>query len=203
MLASKDEISSLVKAKDDIVIEFVKAIDQVKERKGLIKKEDDTILKLHQSLDAITLQVSDLCLNGNNTKDVVVLKLEQDTLQCKLDSCALMANTFKNLLAMAKVDHATVLEKNSKAQVAWKRLASKMDVWKQQKFALCTQIQCMKSGRQHPMFNPSPLSKTFMESDVSLILTFNLLIMPCSFCLEGFALSRDCKLASCKHPYHS
>jgi hypothetical protein len=42
-----------------------------------------------------------------------------------------MANTFKNLLAMAKVDHATVLEKNLKAQVAWKRLASKMDVWKQ------------------------------------------------------------------------
>jgi hypothetical protein len=48
MLASKDEISSLVKAKDDTVIEFVKAIDQVKECKGLIKREDDTILKLRQ-----------------------------------------------------------------------------------------------------------------------------------------------------------
>jgi hypothetical protein len=65
-------------------------------------------------LDAITLQVLDLHLNGNNTKDVTVVELKQDALQCKLDSHALMVNTFKKLLAMAEADHATVLEKNSK-----------------------------------------------------------------------------------------
>jgi hypothetical protein len=92
-----------------------------------------------------------------------------------------MADTFKTLLVMAEADHAMILEKNSKAQEAWKRVVGKMDVWKQQKFALCTQILCMKSGRQHPMFNPSLLPIFLMESDVSLILTFNVLILQCSF----------------------
>ncbi len=42
-----------------------------------------------------------------------------------------------------------------------------------------------------------------MENDVSLILTSTMLILPCSFFLKGFAPSWDCKLASCKYPYHS
>ncbi len=113
-----------------------------------------------------------------------------------------MVDAFKNLLAMAETSHATILEKNSKAQEAWKRVVGKMDVWKRQKFTLCTQIQCMKSGRQHLLFNPSPLPNVFTESDVSLILISNVLILPCSFCLGGFAPSWDYKFSSCKHPYH-
>jgi hypothetical protein len=66
-------------------------------------------------LDVITLQVSDLHFKGNNTKDVIVTEFKQDTLQCKLDSHALMVDTFKNLLTIVEVDHATNLEKNSKA----------------------------------------------------------------------------------------
>jgi hypothetical protein len=34
-------------------------------------------------------------------------------------------------------------------------------------------------------------------------LTLFTLILPCPFCLKGFAPSWDCKLASCKHAYHS
>ncbi len=115
MPASKVEISSLVKIKDDVIVELVKIIDQVKDRKGLIKGDYDTILKLHQQLDAITLQVPDLRLKGDNTEDVIVAELKQDALQCKLDSHALMVDTFKKLLTIVKVDHATNLEKNSKA----------------------------------------------------------------------------------------
>ncbi len=140
MLASEGKISSLVKAKDDAIVEFVKVVNQIKDRDGFIKGQDDTILKLCQQLDAITLQVLDLCLHGNNTKDVVIAELEQNNLQRKLDSHALMADTFKNLLAMADANHATILKNNSKAQEAWKRVANKMDVWKQQKSTLCTQI---------------------------------------------------------------
>jgi hypothetical protein len=98
-------------------------------------------------LNAITLQVLDLRLNGNNIKDVAILELKQNIVQCKLDSHALMVDTFKNLLVMAEANHATILENNSKAQEAWKRVANKMDVWKQQKSTLYTQIQCMKSGK--------------------------------------------------------
>ncbi len=46
MLASKVEISSLVKAKDDTIGELFKHVEQVKDHKGLINGEDDTILKL-------------------------------------------------------------------------------------------------------------------------------------------------------------
>jgi hypothetical protein len=46
MLVSEVEISSLVKAKDDTIVELLKVVDQVKDHEGLIKREDDTILKL-------------------------------------------------------------------------------------------------------------------------------------------------------------
>jgi hypothetical protein len=48
MLTSKIEISSLVKAKDDTDVELVKVVDQVKDHEGLIRREDDIILKLCQ-----------------------------------------------------------------------------------------------------------------------------------------------------------
>jgi hypothetical protein len=38
MLALEANISSLLKVKDNIVVELVKAIDQVKDRKGFIKE---------------------------------------------------------------------------------------------------------------------------------------------------------------------
>jgi hypothetical protein len=69
-----------------------------------------------------------LRLNGNNIEDVIVVEFEQNALQHKLDSHALMANTVKNLLAMVEVDHATILEKKSKVQEAWKRVVNKMDM---------------------------------------------------------------------------
>ncbi len=56
------------------------------------------------------------------------MEFEQNALQHKLDSHALMANTVKNLLAMVEVDHATILEKKSKVQEAWKRVVNKMDM---------------------------------------------------------------------------
>ncbi len=111
----KFEISFLVKAKDDIFVELLKVVDQVKDRKGLIRRKDDTMLKLCQQLDSITPQVLDLHLNGNNIEDVIIVELEQNILQHKLDSHALIVDTFKNLLAMAKANHAMILKNNLKA----------------------------------------------------------------------------------------
>ncbi len=54
MLALKVKISSLVKDKDDAIVELVKVLNQVKDRESLIKGKEDTILKLRQQLDAIT-----------------------------------------------------------------------------------------------------------------------------------------------------
>jgi hypothetical protein len=42
----------------------------------------------------------------------------------------------------------------------------------------------------------------FLESDVSLILYFNMLILLCPFCLKGFEPLLNCKLSSCKHVFH-
>jgi hypothetical protein len=66
-------------------------------------------------LDSITPQVLDLHLNGNNIEDVIIVELEQNILQHKLDSHALIVDTFKNLLAMAKANHAMILKNNLKA----------------------------------------------------------------------------------------
>jgi predicted acetyltransferase len=51
-----------------------------------------------------------------------------------------MVDALKNLLVMVEVNHVIVVVKNSKAQQEWKRITSKMDVWKRQKATLCTQV---------------------------------------------------------------
>jgi hypothetical protein len=45
MLALKAKISSIVKVKDDATVELVKVVNQVNDRKGLIKGKKDTIFK--------------------------------------------------------------------------------------------------------------------------------------------------------------
>lgn len=66
MLALEAKISSLVKAKDDAIVELVKVVDQVKDREGLIKGKEDTILKLHQQLDSHALYFQKLIGNGRS-----------------------------------------------------------------------------------------------------------------------------------------
>ncbi len=147
-------------------------------------------------MDALMLQVSDLQSQGDNTKIIIVTLVKQYILQHELDSHGLMVDALKNLLVMVEVSHVTVVVKNSKVQQEWKRITSKMDVWKRQKATLCTQVQCMKSYKQYPSLNPSPLLKKLMESDISPILTSYALILPCPFCLRGFAPLWDSKLNS-------
>ncbi len=78
-----------------------------------------------------------------------------------------------------------------------------MEVWKQQKFALCEQVHNMKYGSKCPSLHPSPLPFIFMDNDTSNISLNHLLILPSPFCLRNFDLAWDCKLASCRHAYHS
>jgi hypothetical protein len=42
-----------------------------------------------------------------------------------------------------------------------------------------------------------------MDNDTSNISPNHLLILPSPFCLRNFDLAWDCKLASCRHAYHS
>jgi len=61
----------------------------------------------------------------------------------------------------------------------------------------------MKCGHQHPIFNPIPLPFNSMDYDAPVISPYHVLILPCPFCHNGFDPTWDCKLASCKHTYHS
>jgi hypothetical protein len=61
----------------------------------------------------------------------------------------------------------------------------------------------MKYGSKCPSLHPSPLPFISMDNDVFKISLNHLLILPCPFCLRGFDIAWDCKLALCKHAYHS
>ncbi len=75
---------------------------------------------------------------GDNTKTITVALVKQYVLQHELNSHGLIVDALKNLLITVEVNHAIVVVKNLKAQQEWKRITSKMDVWKRS-------------------FNPSPL----------------------------------------------
>jgi hypothetical protein len=61
-----------------------------------------------------------------------------------------------------------------------------MDVWKWQKSTLCQQVQMMSSNMHRLALSPSPLLIFFLENDLSHVLYYNVLMLPCPFCFKGF-----------------
>lgn len=114
----------------------------------------------------------------------------------ELDSATLMACAFKSMLQKGETKFSNVLAKIAKAEDAGKNVVDRLDVWKWQMSALDTQVQGMKSGRQRPTFNPSPLPIVMFHQ----IFHSSALILPCPFCLRDFEPLWDCKLGS-KHDW--
>ncbi len=81
----------LLKTKEDVIIEFVKATDHIKDHESFISKANEVFLQLHIKMDTLMFEVSNLQKQGDNTKAIVVVGApltKQDVLQHELDSQA-------------------------------------------------------------------------------------------------------------------
>ena len=103
---------------------------------------------------------------------------------------------------MGEADHKKAFEKTSIAESECSLATKKINVWKHQKKSLLAQVFAMKKGFSRPIMKPSPLPYTAPTLEQTSFLTF-LEVEICAFCGRGFEHAWDCKIASCKHGYHS
>jgi hypothetical protein len=89
------------------------------------------------------------------------------------------------------------------AEEVWSNAKSKQHLWKRHRLAFQSQLRGMRAGYERPATTPSPLPCMYNDYRDEHVHTEFLEIGVCPFCLRGFQPAWDCRLASCRHAYHS
>jgi hypothetical protein len=100
-------------------------------------------------------------------------------------------------------DHFNIILKCNMAEEDWKRVVRKVEVWKTQISAFQAQLKQMKSGLQRLGFFPTPLPFAMSNPSDRNVSSTQVDFTQCYFCCRGFEPTWDCKLACCRHGYHS
>ena len=95
------------------------------------------------------------------------------------------------------------LAKLTTAEEAWSNAKSKQFLWKRHRLAIQSQLRGMKAAYERPTTTPAPLSTIYIDWRQEQVHTETIDITLCPFCLRGFQPAWDCRLASCRHAYHS
>ena len=95
------------------------------------------------------------------------------------------------------------LAKLSTAEEAWSNAKSKQHLWKRHRLAFQSQLRGMRCGYERPATTPAPLPTMHNNYREDSVHNEILDIGVCPFCLRGFEPAWDCRLASCRHAYHS
>ena len=89
------------------------------------------------------------------------------------------------------------------AEEAWSNAKSKQFLWTRHRLALQSQLRGMKTGYERPTTTHVPLPTTYIDWREERVQSETILITLCPFCMRGFQPAWDCRLASCRHAYHS
>ena len=76
-------------------------------------------------------------------------------------------------------------------------------LWKRHRVALQSQLRGMRAGYERPTTTHAPLSSIHSDWREEHVFSDPIQVGVCPFCLRGFQPAWDCRLASCRHAYHS
>ena len=95
------------------------------------------------------------------------------------------------------------LAKLTNAEEAWNNAKSRQFLWKRHRLAFQSQLRGMQAGYERPTTTPAPLPSMYNDWREEPVDSETIEISVCPFCLQGFQPAWDCRLASCRHAYHS
>ena len=124
--------------------------------------------------------------------------------QRKVESQLATNEELKALFSGGTTCQGDVVEvKFPEAKQVWSSAIKKQDLRKQHKVAPGNQPREMKSGYHRLTLHPTQLHFLYLGCESILVPILGLEIPPCPFCTRGFESAWDCRLSSCRHPYHT
>ena len=95
------------------------------------------------------------------------------------------------------------LAKLTNAEETWSNAKTRQFLWNRHRIALQSQLRGMRAGYERPTTTPVPLPAIHSDWREEHVFSDTIQVGVCPFCLQGFELAWDCRLASCRHAYHS
>lgn len=121
----------------------------------------------------------------------------------KLDAQSGVIDTFTEMLADGEVEHKKAIEKATFAFSAENDALEGFEVLVQQRQALKDQLRVFRTGHHLEVPLPRPRQLGNHDSTLHGVQDCCVISHPCAFCGKSFEPEWDCKIASCKHGYHS
>ena len=153
------------------------------------------------------MRFSGLC-TYEDTSEKELLQVESEgmqLLQCQIDlqKKGIESLTVTSMSGPSASDRSLILLQHDQAMELWENATRRLGVWKIHKDALQAQLRKLRLGFQRPGFFPAPMPFVILDPTEGRVPTTTIDFNECPFCLRGFEPAWDCKVASCKHGYHS
>ena len=131
-----------------------------------------------------------------------IIQRDLEGLQLRLDAQKGMLKVFEDTCGGGQAE-IVELAKLTAAEEAWTNAKTRQHLWKRHRLAFQTQLRGMRAGYERPTTTPAPLPCIHNDWREQTVDTDTIHVGVCPFCLRGFQPAWDCRLASCRHAYHS
>jgi hypothetical protein len=122
----------------------------------------------------------------------------------KLDAQSGVVDAFLEMLSDGEVDHEKAIEKTNFAVNAENAARESFEVLGRQREAVKGQLQVLRNGHDLQIPLPRPRQGDNSSGILAAVQSECCIIShPCAFCGKSFEPEWDCKVASCRHGYHS
>ena len=205
--SSEEVVRNLERRKEELAMEKVRVISQVDFGALMVKTAEDRLKELQGSLEEQQMRLSGLC-TYEDTSEKELLQVESEgmqLLQCQIDlqKKVIESLTVTSMSGPGASDRSLILLQHDQAMELWENATRRLGVWKIHKDALQAQLRQLRLGFQRPGFFPAPMPFVILDPTEGRVPTTTIDFNECPFCLRGFEPAWDCKVASCKHGYHS
>lgn len=198
-------VSRLSEEKERAKLELVKVSSQVDYGRSLLSTAQETLAALQADCEMKERHVEGLTsAEPGCTTEIDSAVSELERARRKVESQLGAIEQMKALFLGGTASEGEVAEvKCQEAEQAWGSAVKKQDLWKRHRVALSNQLREMKSAYKRPTLHPAPLPFLYLDCESIHVPVFSLEIPPCPFCTRGFEPAWDCRLSSCRHPYHT
>ena len=203
-LGLDEYVQRLFLEKEEARMNLHKVSSQQEYGRKLIADAQTKLSQLEAERDTMKARLESLSSEetGLDFSQVDPAMVDLGGLQHRLDAQKAMLVVFEETcgggqalnLESAKLTNAEEVLSNAK---------TKQHLWKRHRLAFQSQLRGMRAGYERPATTPSPVPGLYSDYRDEPVRTELVDIGACPFCMRGFEPAWDCRLASCRHAYHS
>ena len=192
-------VQVLFAEKEEARMTLHKVSSQVEYGRKLISDAQSKLSELEAERDALRAKLVSVRPEDSG---LVFIHRDLEGLQLRVDAQKSILAVFEETCGGGQAE-IVELAKLTAAEEAWSNAKTRQFLWSRHRLALQSQLRGMRAGYERPTTTPVPLPAIHSDWGQEPIATHTIQVGVCPFCLRGFQPAWDCRLASCRHAYHS